>query len=660
MAASNDQPRSEPSAQTRAGSSWSVALEIILPIVTTGVVLIVAAVVAAFIYRSVFTDRIYLGVSVRGVDLGGYTVEEAKAIVHTNFDDYQHQPIVLRVGDRTWQATPQQLGMSINVDSTVAQAFLLGRAGTTRDQLIEPFLLAQTGAAVTEPVIWVDQGRIRLLLERIAREIEESPREARLSLKPDQKIAVVADSPGQSLDVETSADRIEAALRSASAGPVDLAIVDVQPVVSAQLLEEARRQATVMLSGPVVLRLGDKSWTWQRQKIAAILGISEELDMDGRRTARVSIDDKALTAELELLRGEFQVEPQNARFDYADGRMIPIYAGRPGLMLDVGMAVKLTKEALLRETNREVVLPTRSVRPAIAAEDGPMLGIRDLIQEASTVYGGTLPEREHNVELAAARLHGVVVPPGGVFSFNETVGEVSYRNGYKKGYGITQSEGEVITIPSEGGGICQVATTLFQSVFWAGLPVVERNWHLYWIPRYGMAPNGITGLDATVDQVFDKNYNLLYEVDFKFQNNTGNYLLIQTEADEDKVYFRLYGTNPNWSVIVEEPVIKDEVKANPTPVREPDESLNPGEEIVLETAQDGFRVVLKRIVMRNNEVINEQTFVSTYKPSRNYSIFGPSPEDELALADTQTPGPSDGTGEPREDRPAGTPEPDSQ
>ena len=175
-----------------------------------------------------------------------------------------------------------------------------------------------------------------------------------------------------------------------------------------------------------------------------------------------------------------------------------------------------------------------------------------------------------------------------------------------------------------------------------------------------MAPNGITGLDATVDQVFDKNYNLLYEVDFKFQNNTGNYLLIQTEADEDKVYFRLYGTNPNWSVIVEEPVIKDEVKANPTPVREPDESLNPGEEIVLETAQDGFRVVLNRIVMRNNEVINEQTFVSTYKPSRNYSIFGPSPEDELALADTQTPGPSDGTGEPREDRPAGTPEPDSQ
>ena len=658
MATSNDQPRSEPSAQNRAGSSRSVALEIILPIVTTGVVLIVAAVVAAFIYRSVFTDRIYLGVSVRGVDLGGYTVEEAKAIVHTSFDDYQHQPIALRVGDRSWQATPQQLGMSVNVDSTVAQAYLLGRAGTTRDQLIEPFLLAQNGAAVTEPVIWVDQGRIRLLLERIAREIEEAPREARLSLKPDQKIAVVADRPGQSLDIDLSAERIEAALRSASTGAVDLAIVEVQPVVSAQLLEEARRQATVMLSGPVVLRLGDKSWTWERQKIAAILGISEELDMDGRRTARVSIDDKALTAELELLRGELQVKPQNARFDYAGGRMIPIFAGRPGLMLDVGMAVQMTKEALLRETNREVNLPTRSVRPAIAAEDGPMLGIRDLIQEASTVYGGTMPERMHNVELAAARLHGVVVPPGQTFSFNETVGEVSYRNGYKKGYGITQSEGEVITIPSEGGGICQVATTLFQSVFWAGLPVVERNWHLYWIPRYGRAPNGITGLDATVDQVFDKNYNLLYEVDFKFQNNTGNYLLIQTEADEDKVYFRLYGTNPNWSVIVEEPVIKDEVKANPTPVREPDESLEPGEEIVLEAAHDGFRVVLKRTVMRNDQVINEQTFVSTYKPSRNYSIFGPSPEDELA--GTQTPGPTDETGETREDRPAGTPEPDSQ
>ena len=277
LAATNDQSRSEPSAQSRTGSSRSVALEIILPILTTGVVLIVAAVVAAFIYRSIFTDRIYLGVSVGGLDLGGYTVEEAKAIVHGSFDNYQLQPLVLRVGDRSWQATPQQLGMSVNVDSTVAQAYLLGRAGTTRDQLIEPFLLAQNGAAVTEPVTWVDQGRIRVLLERIAREVEEAPREARLSLKPDQKIAVVADRPGQSLDIDASAERVEAALHSASAGPVDLVIVDVQPVVSAQLLEEARRQATVMLSGPLVLRLGDKSWTWHREKIASILGISEVL-----------------------------------------------------------------------------------------------------------------------------------------------------------------------------------------------------------------------------------------------------------------------------------------------------------------------------------------------------------------------------------------------
>ena len=658
LAATNDQSRAESTAQSRAGSSKSVALEIILPILTTGIVLVVAAVATAFIYQSIFTDRIYLGVSVNGIELGGYTVQEARAIVRNSFNDYQLRPLVLRAGDRNWQATPQQLGMSVNVDSTVAQAYLLGRAGTNRDQLIEPFLLARDGAAVTEPVIWVDQGRIRLLLEPIAREIEEPPREARLSLKPDQKIAVVADKPGKRLDIDRSAEQVEAALRSASPGPVDLVILDVQPVVSAQILEEARRQATAMLSGPLVLRLGDKSWTWQREKIASILGISDVLDMDGRRTARVSIDDKALTAELELLRGEVQVEPENARFDFANGRMVPIYPGRPGTTLDVGAALNLTKEALLREENREVVLPTRSVQPAIAAEDGPMLGIRELIQEASTVYGGTLPERMHNVELAAARLHGVVVPPGQTFSFNETVGEVSYRNGYKKGYGITQREGEVITIPSEGGGICQVATTLFQSVFWAGLPVVERNWHLYWIPRYGRAPNGITGLDATVDQVFDKNYNLLYEVDFKFQNNTGNYLLIQTEADKEHIYFRLYGTKPNWSVIVEEPIIEDEVKANPTPVREPDESLEPGEEIVLEAAHDGFRVVLKRVVMRDDQIVNEQTFASTYKPSRNYSIFGPSPDDEESGA--ETPGPPDDAGDIGEDAPAGTPEPDSQ
>ena len=136
-----------------------------------------------------------------------------------------------------------------------------------------------------------------------------------------------------------------------------------------------------------------------------------------------------------------------------------------------------------------------------------------------------------NVELAAQRINGVVIGPGDTFSFNDEVGEVSYRSGYKKGYGISQDGDDVVTIPSEGGGICQVATTLFQSVFWAGYPIVERNWHLYWIPRYGQRPRGLKGLDATIDQVYDQDGKLLYAVDLRWRNNTEAPVLIVAETE---------------------------------------------------------------------------------------------------------------------------------
>lgn len=658
MATAETQPTAEfPRPEDHRASLGVVALELFLPVLAAGLVLIGAVTLAALIYRSVFTDRIYLGVSTMGIDLGGYITEEGIAIVQSRFADYLRQPVTLRAGGRRWQATPQQLGLSVSAEATVAQAFTLGRTGTLREQLFAPFFLWRDGSSVTEPVLQTDSGAIKRLLDQIAREIEEPALDAKLSLKPGQKIVVVADKPGQRLDSEQSAGRIASSLLAMSTAPIELVIVNVEPVMSATLLEEARSQASTMLSGPIVLKHQDKTWTWQRESIAGFLRINEQTAGDSQKSIKVTIDDAGIASALEPLRKELMVEAKNARFDFANRQMVPIYPGRQGSTLDIGAAVPLIRDALLREQGREVVLPVKSVKPAIAAEDGPRLGIRELIQEASTVYGGTLPDRMYNVELASQRLHGVVIPPDQEFSFNKEVGEVSYRSGYKKGYGITQTEGEVLTIPSEGGGICQVATTLFQSVFWAGLPVLERNWHLYWIPRYGQKPTGLTGLDATVDQVFDKNYNLIYEVDFRFKNTTGQYLLIQTETDKKNVYFRLYGKKPDWQVKVEEPVVDQVVKANPTPVRQPDLTLKPGEQIVLEVPNDGFRVRLRRVVTSADKVIQEQMFESVYKPSRNYTIYGPTPT-PVGTPLLGTPGPgTPAPGAATQDRPAGTPKP---
>ena len=217
---------------------------------------------------------------------------------------------------------------------------------------------------------------------------------------------------------------------------------------------------------------------------------------------------------------------------------------------------------------RSLDLPVGVVHPAVAADDAPKLGIRELLGESTTSFAGSIPEKAHNIQLAAQRLNGVVVPPRGTFSFNKEVGPTTLEAGFQWGFGLTTgSEGGVHTVPSVAGGICQVATTLFQPVFWSGYQIEERYWHLYWIPAY--TSRGIVGLDATVDS--DSG------LDFKWINPTDDPVLIQASTDAEHVTFRLYGQKPPWTVQVDDPVVSDRVVADPTPEvqAEPSHALGP-------------------------------------------------------------------------------------
>ena len=134
----------------------------------------------------------------------------------------------------------------------------------------------------------------------------------------------------------------------------------------------------------------------------------------------------------------------------------------------------------------------------MAGDDAAKLGIANWSARARRRSRARSRRKAHNIQLAAQRLNGVVVPPGGTFSFNKEVGPTTLEAGFQWGFGLTGGgDGGVHTVPSVAGGICQVATTLFQPVFWSGYQIEERYWHLYWIPSY--TSRGVVGLDATVD-----------------------------------------------------------------------------------------------------------------------------------------------------------------
>jgi hypothetical protein len=255
--------------------------------------------------------------------------------------------------------------------------------------------------------------------------------------------------------------------------------------------------------------------------------------------------------------------------------------------------------------------PTATATPSVAVYDENRL--RDVLGKAQTSYAGSIPERAWNVELAAKRLNGTKVGPGEVFSFNKAVGATTLKAGFKIGYGITMNDGNPETVPSVAGGICQVATTVFQAAFWAGLPFVERHYHLYWIPRYGVAPSGRTGMDATVDDP---------GVDLKFKNTTGDWLRLDSWVDGANVGFSIKGVDPGWDVEAGKPKIFEPVKANPEPVRQDDPTMPAGKEIIVEHAEDGFKVTMSRLVKLKGKTVDELTYTNNYRPSRNVTLVG--------------------------------------
>jgi hypothetical protein len=264
-------------------------------------------------------------------------------------------------------------------------------------------------------------------------------------------------------------------------------------------------------------------------------------------------------------------------------------------------------------TDRTVSLPVSVTKPDVSQDDADKLQIQGAIEVARTSFAGSSPPKQHNIGLATQRLNGVVVPPGKLFSFNKEIGSTSLDAGFKMGWGIANAGGtNVKTVPSVAGGICQVATTLFHTVFWGGYQLEERNYHLYWITGYNS--KGIEGLDATVDEEAG--------LDFRFINNTDHYLLIQSWVEGGRVVFGLYGTKPDWNIKVQPGERTDVQKASQDQVVEDEPTLPAGQRLAVEGAMDGFKVTNTRTVTRPGEEPRILRLNSVYRSSRNVVLVG--------------------------------------
>lgn len=321
-------------------------------------------------------------------------------------------------------------------------------------------------------------------------------------------------------------------------------------------------------------------------------------------TPKFSFDESKLDGFLAAVGSQVERPVKDALFDFRAGRVINFQPSQAGWRLEKERIQNLLILAFSQiNSSKETVnldLPVTKIWPRVTTEQTNNLGIETLLGEGESFFFDSIPSRVHNIALAVSRLHGIVVPPGETFSFAEQIGTISTETGYQQAYVIKDKK----TVLEDGGGVCQVSTTLFRAALAAGLPIIERQPHYYRVGFYeqgGYPP----GLDATVYPP---------SPDFKFKNDTPAYLLIQASLDKQtkRLAFILYGTSDGRRTEVEKPKIYSQTPP-PEPVYIDDPTLPTGMIKQTDKPHWGAKVSFKRKVWwANGELKEEREFWSNY------------------------------------------------
>jgi vancomycin resistance protein YoaR len=575
----------------------------------------VAAVVLLTLFELANWDKISPGVTALGTPVGGLSRQQAVEELTPGVQQLLDRPLDIQASEtgQVWHTTARDLGLRLDPGELAQAAYAVGRTGNPLSRLGDQLDALSRGRAISVDST-TDSTALNAALENMAAQVNRPPVDAHLALANDGTLQSSGAAPGLAVDVAASREALTTAL-GASHPSVNLVISSVPPTISDEQVQSARDQLSHLL-GPdasgLTVTFNDQSWRLEQADLVKLLSLSGGTKPS--EPAVVNVDDKALAAWATNLAKGIDQTVQDARFAFNGGNLKVLRPSKQGRTVDQPALVKAVHDALLNGTD-SVALPVATVDPQVSSDDPQSLGITELIDRGSTSFAGSIPEKKHNIQLAAQRLNGIVVPPGATFSFNQAVGPTTIDAGFQWGFGITSGNDGPRTVPSVAGGICQVATTLFQPVFWAGYQLEERYWHLYWIPAY--TSRGVVGLDVTVDS--DSG------VDFQWTNTTSNYILIQSDSDDSSVYFGLYGKKPPWRVQVDDAIITNRTPPDPKPVAQEEPTIAWGRSLVVETARDGFDAeVVRHVIPNDGSKPRDLDLKSTYQPARTVTLVGSS------------------------------------
>lgn len=540
------------------------------------------------IMRLVWHSKFYPNVVVANVNVGGLRRAEAKNLLE---QEIEKTKIPLMYNGYSW-ALPAS-ALPLNIEETLNQAYRVGRRLDLRDYGL--IFIAQKQSF---PLV-MGEGETETYSKvygEIAQAVEIPVVSAELVFN---KGKIVLNNGNDGLIIDASKLRQELEQKIVYLNQKE--VVVPTKAISAQLREEERLEiietAEKLIHKSLTLTLDDEQVKLTGEELITLLNTVPGGD--------VTTDRERLLEYIEGVAESLNREATDAKFGYQDGKVTEFSPSKDGIKISVEATSNKVQEGMKQlieseEQNINIEIQAERTSPQVTIEKVNELGIKERIGRGESYYAHSIPNRIYNVGLASSRINTALIPPGEEVSFNKLVGEVSAATGYRSAYIISQGR----TVLGDGGGLCQVSTTLFRAAMSAGLPILERWGHSYRVSYYEL--NSKPGVDATV---------IAPSKDFRFKNDTPGHILIQTTNDPKELHLviEIYGTSDGRVATVTEPKVWGITPPLPT-IYQDDPSLPTGTMKQVDWATGGARTSFEYKVVRNGETLQNQTFSTVYRP----------------------------------------------
>ena len=582
----------------------------------------IMAAVLLVLFQLIYIGRVFPGVSVGGISIGGKTKQDAATLLTQSIQYSNDGKIILQDGDNQWLVSPVEIGLVFDAQTTVEEAYQIGRTGSLFNNLFTQWSTMVNGVEKSPSFIF-DQRVGGAYLEQINHQIYKPVVEPSIVLNGTQ-VGVLPGEKGHVLNVPNSLALLAYQMQTMQNAVVPLFIEENQPVI--MNVEQQAELARQILSQPMRIMMPEGEpgnygpWVFPAEQLAGLLNFNI-VENDNDANYQIGLDQPAIENMLRSLAPDLELDPENPRFIFNDStRQLELLESAViGRDLDVSGSMQAIQDQLLSGQHDIPLKFTYTKPPVLDTTLGTEIGITELVHEEASYFYGSSASRVQNITQAASRFHGLLVAPGETFSMADALGNISLDTGYAEALIIYGDQ----TIKGVGGGVCQVSTTLFRAAFFSGFPIVERHAHAYRVYYYekvagNVIDSKLAGLDATV---------YVPVVDFKFTNDTPNWLLMETYVNPSysSIVWKFYSTGDGRSVEWQTTGLQDVVEA-PKPYYYVNDELESGEVKQVDWEADGADVTVNRTVLRDGDIIDQDTFVTHYEPWQAKYEYGPGTE----------------------------------